>query len=31
MVGGKVLVVGLARNVADDFEENFKVLTSAIV
>ena len=30
MVGGKVLVVGLARNVADDFEENFKVLTSAM-
>ena len=30
MLGGKVLVVGLARNVADDFEKNFRVLSSAV-
>ncbi len=30
MLGGKVLVVGLARNVADDFEKNFSVLSSAV-
>lgn len=30
MLGGKVLVVGLARNVGDDFEKNFSVLSSAV-
>ena len=30
MLGGKVLVVGLARNVGDDFEKNFRVLSSAV-
>lgn len=30
MLGGKALIVGLARNVADDFEKNFKVLAAAV-